>query len=83
MQRTKVAAGQAVNRLGVIGNHEWWHCLTCGDVWQTTRGDSGGATSHAAAETRRHLATHAQPQHSGREVWHRPAALRPMSEKHR
>ena len=83
MKATKTKAGGAVSRLGAIGNHEWWHCRTCGDVWQTTTPDRLSGLSHGATEARLHLATHVEPQHAGRHLWHREAAFRPMSEKQR
>lgn len=83
MGATHTNVERAVSRLGEIGNHDWWHCRTCGEVWQAAKADSVSASPHAASEARSHLATHAEPQHAGRHVWHRGTAFNPMSEKQR
>lgn len=75
-------AARAVRRLGVIGDHEWWHCRICGDVWQTARAGRDFAASHAASEVRRHTASHGHAQ-AGRALRRHAPALRSMNEKHR
>lgn len=83
MKSIETNAGPAVTRLGAIGNHQWWHCRTCGDVWSTSLGEDSAARPQAVAEARRHVATHAGSQHSRTASWQRMPSVRAMSEKPR
>lgn len=74
---------QAVTRLGAIGNAEWWHCRTCGEVWTTTLNVGSSAGPQLVAEARRHAATHARLQHSKSASWQRMPSTRAIYEKHR
>jgi hypothetical protein len=83
MKSIRTDIDRDISRLGTIGKQEWWHCRACGDVWTTThRADSGGR-SLLAIESRRHAATHAQPQLALDDAWAQTPSLVPMSEKHR
>jgi hypothetical protein len=82
MKFTRADAEKSVSRLGAIGNHEWWHCRTCGGVWATPRTETSTPRLQAATEARLHVATHAQSEHLRHAAWQRTPPLRAM-EKHR